>query len=327
MTKRNLFIYAAAGLILILALLSLPREVGSARGEWYLQTVPSRTATPEGGPPDPINTPQSEPPTAPPPTDDPDGPPPTSPPQPGPTNTLAPGEPSPTPTTAATVVLITPEGGYIATAQPCGTPPTVQARGLVNVREGPGLDYEPISSLVYLEVRPIIGRAEFATWWLIELPDDETGWVANQAVAVQGYTGAVPIVDPPELNDVTPTPGPTWEPTPNPECTPMPTTTATVELGPAEPEEATAVPTLTATPEPTATTEETEQPTPTESPSPEPEAAVTTAATPTTAASPDTQEPPPENNGDSAASASSWILFIGIGLVVIGAVSFFLRNR
>jgi hypothetical protein len=222
---------------------------------------------------------------------------------------------------------MTPEGGYNATAQPCGVPPTVQARGTVNVRLGPGLDYEPIDSLVFLEVRPIIGRAEFGTWWLIQLPDNTTGWVADQAVAVQGYTGQIPIVDPPELDGATPTPGPLWEPTPNPVCTPLPTATATVAIAEAQPTTI-AVSNNTPTeapPQPTPT-EEPVQPAPSNTPTSQPEPSATTAPT-VDAGSSTTQEPPPDDGDDTAASPSSWILFIGIGLVVVGAVSWILRNR
>ncbi len=227
MNKKKLFIYVAAGIILIAAIMTLPFQVGSVVGEVAYQTVPSRTSTPEGGP-QPTNT--SQPP--PPPTDDPGGggqPQPTATTQTGSTPSGGGPTATATPTTAVTAVIITPEGGYEATAEPCGLPPTVQARGTVNVRLGPGLEYEPVANMIFLEVRPIIGRAEFATWWLIQLPDNETGWVANQAVTVQGYTGLVPIVEPPEIDGATPTPGPLWEPTPNPVCTPQPTATPTEE--------------------------------------------------------------------------------------------------
>src|SRR5690606_17624744 len=157
----------------------LSPQIRPAFGKGFVQTWPTRTPTPEGGPPPPTNTSEAPPP----PTDNPGGPPQnTATPPSNPDATPAPGEATATATLAATAVLLTPVGGYEATAQPCGTPPTVQARGVVNVRLGPGLEYEAISSLVFLEVRPIIGRAESATWWLIQLPGNVTGWVANQAV-------------------------------------------------------------------------------------------------------------------------------------------------
>lgn len=325
MTKRRLILVIAAGLFLIVALVSLPFQVGSVQGNWQAQTWPSRTPTPQGGPPDPTNTSQPPPPTTDPGGGGGGGGQSTNTPQPG--DTPVPGE-TPTPTTAVTIVFQTPVGGYEATAQPCGIPPTVQALGQVNIRSGPGLDYDPIGSLIYLESRPILGRAEFATWWLIELPGNTTGWVANQAVSVQGYTGAVPIVAPPDINDATPTPGPLWEPTPNPSCTPEPTPTPTntVEVQEAEPTTQTVSNTTPteAPPEPT-TTPEPEQPTETAT-----IAAATNTAVPaptTDTASPITEAPTDNNGEDPPPSTSSWILFIGIGLLAVGAVSFVFRRR
>jgi hypothetical protein len=324
MTKRRLFIFFAAVLLIFFAVFTFPFQVGSVRGERLLQTWPSRTPTPQGGP-QPTATNQGPPPT----TDPGGGPNPTA--QPGATNTPVTDEAPPL-TPSATVVLATPEGGYVATAQPCGVLPTVQARGLVNVRQGPGLDYEPIDTLIYLEVRPIIGRGEFATWWLIQLPGNDTGWVADQAVSVQGYTGNIPVVDPPALDGATPTPGPTWEPTPNPVCTPLPTPTATIEPTVEEADVTTVSVSTNATPTeapPEPTNTPTEEPATEPAPSDTPQATVTSApATPTTnAAIIDTSEPPIDDSGDSGASASSWILFIGIGLLVVGAASYIFSRR
>ena len=120
-------------------------------------------------------------------------------------------------------------------AAACGVPPTIQTRNNTLVRTGPGTDYNTIASLVYLEVRPIVGRAATAPWWQILLADGQTGWVANEVVNVQGYIGDVPIAAAPDINGQTPTPGAPWQPTAVPSC---PTSTATV---------AAAVPTATIT--------------------------------------------------------------------------------
>jgi hypothetical protein len=200
---------------------------------------------------------------------------------------------------------------------------------LVNIRSGPGLDYDPIDNLIYLETRPIVGRAEFATWWLIQLPTNTTGWVASQAVSVQGYTGAVPIVKPPVLNGVTPTPGPLWQPTPNPICTPQPTPTPTpintVVIQAADPTArpvSNANPTA-APPEATATTEETI------AVEPAPPTNTAVPAPTTNNNTPITGYPGADNNGENnaAPSASSWMLFAGIGLLAVGAVTVFIRRK
>ncbi len=112
------------------------------------------------------------------------------------------------------------------TAEPCGEPPTLTTLTIANVYEGPGSDYDVRDTLAADEVRPIVGRAAFATWWLIQLDDQyQQGWISDKAGVVQGFTGNVPIIEPPLINGVLPTPGAAWDPTPAPACTPTPTPT------------------------------------------------------------------------------------------------------
>ena len=164
------------------------------------------------------------------------------------------GESTPEPTTAATEttpqatatpvdLAATPEGGYLPTAAPCDLP-TVQALSTVNVRQGPGQDYEIVGTLVYLQVQSITGRATNAPWWQITLPGDRIGWVADAAVAVQGNIAYVPPVSAPPLDGGTPTPGPVWNPTPDPTCPPVPTPTATATSAPPSATPTTPPPTL-----------------------------------------------------------------------------------
>jgi hypothetical protein len=293
-------------------------------------TVPTRT--PDPGPGEPTNTPD---------------------PGPGePTNTPDPGgggggggtsEATPVATTigsTATVVstpataVPTPLGGYLPTAQACDTTPTVRSTGNVFVRRGPGTNYEAVTSLQYLEVRPIRGRAANAEWWLIELGDGTLAWVANLAIQVQGYTGLVPVAPPPALpNGSTPTPGPLWNPTPNPVCTVVPTATPT------------ATPTGTLAASPTASATATATSTSTPAPSPTsglstleaiatntvPAAASTvvpTAAPPTPAITAQTLTPTVTTATDNSSAGSNTILFAGIGLILTaGIVAFATRRR
>ncbi len=158
-------------------------------------------------------------------------------------------------TATATVVPVTiaptPEDGFLPTAQPCGEPPTVLANNTINVRVGPGTDYALLDQIVFLEVRPIIGRSQYSEWWLIQLANGEQGWIANGFGEIHGYTGGVPLVEAPPLNGETPTPEAEWNPTPNPTCTVTPTATATSEPAATLEPTATAVPshTPTVTPE------------------------------------------------------------------------------
>ncbi|MEJ2749617.1 MAG: SH3 domain-containing protein, partial [Anaerolineae bacterium] len=158
-----------------------------------------------------------------------------------PTSTLPPAI-TPTNTVVVTIAY-TPVGGFVPTAEPCSSQPTILARNPTNVREGPGTDYAIVGQLVYLEVRLILGRAADSTWWLIQLDYGAMGWVADDVVTVQGYIGSVPVIAAPEINGDTPTPGTPWNPTPYPFCTVTPTFTPqpTATLPPATPEAETAV--------------------------------------------------------------------------------------
>ena len=241
MSRRTFVIALLIGLCLSLAYISR-HSTPTVFSLPYNQTVPTRTPT---GPPAPA----------------------TEPPDNGggtPGNTPTPAN---TPGTNATATQLpvtlaaTQEGIFIATAVPCAGQPTVQALNTTHVRGGPGTDYEIVSTLVYLEVRPIVGRAADAAWWLIELSTGERGWIADDVVDVRGYIAIVPIAVSPPIRlssgaSVSPTPGPTWNPTPLPTCTvtptatSSPTATASPTTGAASP---TTPPTETATEEPTAT--------------------------------------------------------------------------
>lgn len=223
MSKRHFFFFLST---LLLALILWPYRGGkTAFSSPQNFTVPTRTPT--SAPPEP--------------TDDDngggggDG---------GGSNpTPVPSSPPPTATAVPVTLAPTPDGGILPTAEACGSQPTVRALNTVNVRLGPGTTYEAATQLVYLEVRYIVGRAATAEWWLIELDDGETGWVADAAVVVSGYTDIVPIVPPPPVNGATPTPGAPWHPTPPPMCTVTPTATPP----PTETPTATPQPTNTAT--------------------------------------------------------------------------------
>ena len=170
-------------------------------------------------------TPTSSPPTAAPPN-------PTSPPAPPQATATAinTAVPTTTPTITPTATRI-PAIFLGVTAEPCGRPPTIWTISTANLRAGPGTDYAIIGNLIYNESRAILGRAEDAEWWLLPLTENETAWVANSAVTVQGDISDLPIVPVPPLNGATVTPAATtWNPTPNPICpTAVPATeTATI---------------------------------------------------------------------------------------------------
>jgi hypothetical protein len=318
-------------LLLISTIVFLWSGDSSARPLHYQQTWPTRTPTSPSSPP-------TEPPTGGQPTNEPPG---------DGTETPPEVDGSATPDADLTPILLapTPVGGYLPTAEPCGLPPTVLALAAVNVREGPGLYYEVSNFLVYLEVRPIIGRAADAAWWLIVFPDDSEGWVFDQAVIVDGYTSNVPIVPAPPIDGSTPTPGSPWQPTPNPICTPLPTSTHTPTA------EATAVGTrAAAVPPGNTSTSEPSTPTgtftPTESapadtPAPEPtrtaestsmsDSAETISDVSQSEATPSEIEESSEEDtipvGDENTSGVSWLLVGGVVLIAAAVVIWLIRKR
>lgn len=109
----------------------------------------------------------------------------------------------------------------------CASPIVYNNRGQVNVRSGPGIDYDIVGVLALYETRPVVGRAPFAPWWLIELTDGTLGWVSSEAVVVYGNGANVPLIAAPEIGGLTPTPGQPWLVTPDPLCVVVPTPTIT----------------------------------------------------------------------------------------------------
>ena len=64
--------------------------------------------------------------------------------------------------------------------------------GPVNIRSGPGLDYEVIGTLNANTTMSIIGRNGDASWWQIAIADGITGWVSGSVVNATN-TDNVPV--------------------------------------------------------------------------------------------------------------------------------------
>lgn len=239
--------------------------------------------------------------------------------------------PSITPTSTVIVTIAyTPVGGFVPTAAPCSSQPTILARNPTNVRQGPGTDYAIVGQLVYLEVRFILGRAAGAPWWLIQLDDGDMGWVADDVVTIEGYIGNVPIISAPEINGDTPTPGTTWNPTPNPFCTVTPTFT---------PEPSTTLAATPANAEAPASQPETivEDPVVSATATPPPEPTQTAVAPPTLPPTATNQpeiidsQPavPPSSVGETTGGSATDLLLPIVGLLLLagGITAFVRRNR
>lgn len=118
---------------------------------------------------------------------------------PAPTATSIPIDPT------ATATLLPP------TATSTSAAPQVIADSTVNVRSGPGLDYPVIGALSPNAPAPLIGRAADQSWWQVQLPGGQTGWVAGSVVEARN-TADVPVTQAPPPQEPTATPVPA-EPT------------------------------------------------------------------------------------------------------------------
>ena len=116
--------------------------------------------------------------------------------------------------TATTPPTTTPTEPPAATLPPTAT--TVQAQvvadTVVNIRSGPDTAYPAIATLPPNLTLPIVGRNNAGSWWQIEGPDGNRGWVADSVVIASGVAD-VPIVSAPPLPTAA---APPTEPPPEP---------------------------------------------------------------------------------------------------------------
>lgn len=229
----------------------------------------------------------------------------------------------------------TTESTFYPTAVPCSNQPTILAlnANLINVRSGPDTRYPVVGSLLFREVRPIVGRDASAPWWLIQLNERQTGWVADAVVEVQGNTTAVPIMAAPPLDDATVTPGAPWQPTTPPLCATPATATATptaTETSPAS-EAIVVAPLAAATGDayPAATTETTTQ-TSVLSEAVTPTATATAIVLPTSIAAvpqPTIPTTPVDATVDATGTDYSGLLLVGAALLLVAGTAVFLIKR
>ncbi|HID50837.1 MAG TPA: hypothetical protein EYP41_02220, partial [Anaerolineae bacterium] len=272
------YLIILTGIITIVSLgwgIQIVLPIPSVFGLEENRTVPTRTSTPQ-----PTATKSSGGGGNPPPTDTP----------------VAEATATATATKIVGTLAPTPIGGFLPTAAPGSDQPTIQALNQTNARSGPGLEFETIYQLVFLEVRPIVGQSVDGEWWVIVLPDDVFGWVFKEIVTAQGNTDNVPVMTVEDLLKLTPPPT----------LTPSPIPTATN----------TAVPTNTHTPEPTATN--TAVP-PTDTPTVIPQRTRVGAAS-----APLPTAVPLENN--SSSGNINWLL-IGAGVLLLVGIGGFIISR
>lgn len=139
------------------------------------------------------------------------------------TETLATATPTPGSTTAPTA---TPPAIVLFTLTPSPTPTTEERPGLnavadVNVRSGPGTNYEVLGLLRAGQAVEVIGRSPEGAWWQIVFPPNTgaLGWVAGTYVQPNEAAGNVPLVSgpPPPPTSTAPPPPPSATPEPSSE--------------------------------------------------------------------------------------------------------------
>ncbi|GAB4528399.1 MAG: hypothetical protein Kow0063_04580 [Anaerolineae bacterium] len=148
-----------------------------------------------------------------------------------PTDTPVPPPPSPTPV----VVTDTPTPTPLPATEPPATEqppvaggPSVTVEVNLNVRTGPGTNYERIGTLPEGTTVEIIGRVANSTWWQIPYADgpDGKGWI-SAGYGTATNTESVPVVEaPPPPSPAPPTATPIAEspppgPTPSYQFTPL----------------------------------------------------------------------------------------------------------
>lgn len=88
------------------------------------------------------------------------------------------------------------------------TSPKAQILSPMNVRGGPGTDYNVVGGLQAGEAMPIVGKNAAGDWWQIQMGGGLVGWVFGALVEAQGDTNSVAVV-----TDI-PAPPPPPEPEP-----------------------------------------------------------------------------------------------------------------
>jgi hypothetical protein len=111
-----------------------------------------------------------------------------------------------TPLTSGALAAGTP--APVTSAVGTSSGPSASSAVLVNVRNGPGVDYPVVDSLDPGEAAAITGKSSAGDWWQVALSDGQAGWVMSQLVATSGDTSSVAVP-----SDI-PAPPPTATPAP-----------------------------------------------------------------------------------------------------------------
>lgn len=119
-----------------------------------------------------------------------------------------------------------------ATPVPTATPnqqPFAKALSGINVRGGPGVNYQIVGALGAGESVELLGKNSAGDWWEISLPSGQQGWIYSPLVETSGNVDAVAVA----VNIPTPPPTPIPAPTNPPAPTEPPVELEPVEEAPA----------------------------------------------------------------------------------------------
>jgi uncharacterized protein YraI len=117
---------------------------------------------------------------------------------PAPTDTPLPTAPPPVPTSVAS-----------PTPAPTPQPGAVVAVDLLNLRAGPGTNYDILTMMEEGTSLKVVGRTEANDWLKVVTTDGQEGWVFTEMVTVSGDLGAIAVAQAPATP--TPLPSPTPE--------------------------------------------------------------------------------------------------------------------
>ena len=179
-----------------------------------------------------------------------------------PTSTLTP-TPAPTPSPTPSPQLVIKEKPTSPTEIVI---PLVNAgENNVNIRGGPGTNYDIVGTLPAGQSLQIVGRNNDSSWWQV-VTSSGLGWVAAWVTTASDVDDSIPVVETPPPPEPTFTSTPTATFTSTPTSTPTPTSIPTLVPQPSETPTSTPTATSTGTPTPTATSTTTVTVTPTATP-------------------------------------------------------------
>lgn len=101
-----------------------------------------------------------------------------------------------------------------------GSPNVTANENDVNIRSGPGTDFDVIGTLPTGESLEIIGRNADSSWWQVSTPNG-IGWIFASVATASNVDGGIPVVEAPPVPIPT-EPSPIDEPTTEPMATEQP---------------------------------------------------------------------------------------------------------